>query len=177
VSDRIDTVTPQRQQDEPEIIFGEPGSTAMVCAMSTSEDRLREWRLEMGADTVLMADLLPDDIDLDHSVESLHRLGRFVVEEFDSGDDNSTMLLDGIAGYLGESLLRVTGGSWGWDDATDRPLVRPDERLGLDPVSPKDLFDAVLEDETPDGFAQVWSAWVDAARRYRREHPSWIPTT
>ncbi|WP_406272789.1 hypothetical protein OH799_33450 [Nocardia sp. NBC_00881] len=76
--------------------------------MTTSENNptnLDEWLDSIGVIHVLLKDLLPDDVELDYSAESLPVLeaASFSVDEVDLFDD-------AVAAYVGQTLRRVACG-------------------------------------------------------------------
>jgi hypothetical protein len=81
---------------------------------------------------------LPGGFDLDFSLDSLVALEAVLSSHFRDG--NGLLTVDGgdvvacAAGYIGETLLRLAGGAWDWDN--DHPVIRPDQETGLAPVVP-----------------------------------------
>lgn len=92
--------------------------------MSTEEDPLEEWLDSLLERFLgLSHDEAIEGIDLDFSAGSLRGLEAVVVARFDfpddvRGPDDEDFVLS-MAGYLGEALLRLAGGSWSWDDDPD----------------------------------------------------------
>ncbi|WP_354645348.1 hypothetical protein [Kitasatospora camelliae] len=125
---------------------------------------------------------LPDDVRLDFSLESLAHLeaallGHFTMEgpvEPGSGFVNDAMA------YLGEVLLTVAGGGWGWDTAPvgeveGHPVVVPDAALALAPVAPMLLIGQALSGRTGDEFSAAAGRLGEAVAGLRKERPGWEP--
>jgi hypothetical protein len=150
--------------------------------MSAEEDPLEEWLdslLERFLD--LSHDEVVAGIDLDFSAASLQGLEAVVLERFDFPDPDQEDFVLSAAGYLGEALLRLAGGSWSWDDdpdsaSHDLPLVEADPALGLDPVSPVELIMAAVRSRDGEQFVGLYSTWESAVRRVTTQRPSWRPT-
>lgn len=141
--------------------------------MARSE-RLAEWVDEISLN--LMA-LEFRDLELDFTGESLRRVEAELIDEFDSphgiDDPGERMLVDAAAGYLGETLLRLTGGGWGWRG--DEPFIRPDKALGLSPLFPTRLVDRAIDEQNGHVFADAYAQWAETVARHRAAHLSWMP--
>jgi hypothetical protein len=140
------------------------------------DEALEEWIKSAEAYRSLLEGMLLEGIELDNSVGSMRALQERLLR-FDSGDDSSDMIYDGVADYIGEALLLLTGGSWGWDEDEERPIVRAEARLGLEPVSPMELMDAVMARRDPEALVGAFESWSAAAERQRAADPSWAPIT
>jgi hypothetical protein len=110
---------------------------------------------------------------LDFTGPSLERLERALVARFGPPDELAD-LVDGAAGYVGEVLLRVAGGGWGWRD--DEPSADADEALDLTPVFARRLIVQAIAARTGHEFSDVYVTWEDAVARHRAANPGWAPT-
>ncbi len=117
----------------------------------------------------LLEDLLPDDVRLDHSAESLPVFEEVVASG--AYPDADPHIDDALAAYLGQTLRRVGGGRWTWDQTSHQPLVHADEVLGLPPVAPVELLDKA----NGTTFLALYETWERAARAYAAAHPGWEP--
>lgn len=114
-----------------------------------AQDPLKAWLLESHFRVMMLEEwgLRADDgVVTDYSGESLRGLETFVLGYFSTPDavyfdgaditdpDTEAISVEGLAAYLGDTLLGLVGGRWEW--VADAPLVRPPAVLGLDPVSP-----------------------------------------
>lgn len=129
--------------------------------------------------------LLPEDFPFDYSLASLDRLATLVIQRYghrlELFDEDQQGFVEGVVAYVGEALLRVAGGCWGWTSASERgiaeqPVVHPDQRLGAPAVSP-----LLLLLETVDGaggvgvFARAHAALRERVDARRAEDPTWAP--
>ena len=126
-------------------------------------EKLLEWLGPAGAYAGFLSDYLDEEIEYDESVESLEAIQRHLAGEFNIGTDIAPLMMDGIASYFGDMLIAVAGGSWDWDDATDRPLVRAD---GLEPVDPLRLINEVIGGAAPDALVETWKLWAEAHNQH-----------
>ena len=135
-----------------------------------------------------------DGVDLDYSGASLPGLEKFVLGYYDTPDDvrfdevdvgdAEPVSVQGIAAYLGDTLLRLAGrGSWDWvvDVDVERfpaglPLVRPDAALGLDPVSPVHLMMDAVRAGDGQRFTALYGQWERAVQRVKQAQPLWPAT-
>jgi hypothetical protein len=126
------------------------------------------------------------DLHLDYSVESLRGLESSVLDRFGEPGDVSffeeRLFLEGVVAYLGESLMRLAGGSWGWTAGDNpegfpggMPLVRPDPVVGLDPVSPVHLVQEAVGSGDGERFTALYRDWEGAVDRAKRASPSRRP--
>jgi hypothetical protein len=106
---------------------------------------------------------------LDFTGPSLERLERALMAR-----DANSELLDGAAGYVGETLLRLAGGGWGWRDG--EPYAEADKVLELEPVFTRQLVVRAIDEPTEHEFSDVYAAWADAVTRHRAANPGWTPT-
>jgi hypothetical protein len=157
--------------------------------MTKAEDPLAAWLDTIYFKILRLQDVeLPDDADLrlDYSGGSLRQLERLVLDRFGEPGDVSFFeergFVEGVATYLGESLMRLAGGSWGWTAGDDpegfpdgMPLVRPDAALRLDPVSPVHLMRDAVHGRDGARFTAVYGAWERAVEQAKQAQPSWRP--
>lgn len=109
-------------------------------------------------------------ITLDYSAESLRMLESFcrAVMSRPVGD-----LVEGIAAYVGEALLRVAGGHWILNDTPSsvsfgRPLVE-----GANLASPVDLVLLACQWSGPGALTLAYQAAQRFARQQRAVNPAW----
>lgn len=131
--------------------------------------------------------LIPHDVPLDFSRESLPAVERSVLDNFThpaeldvEGDEWVSVFVHTVTGYLGETLLRATGGHWIWNDDPNSPsyglpVIVPDEVLGLGGGSPRHLMAEAILNRDGHQFEHAYDEWHGAAERYRAEHPGWTP--
>jgi hypothetical protein len=122
-----------------------------------------------------------DEVDLDFSADSLPGLERHVLNWFEAPDEvhadrDSQWAFEGVAGYVGEVMLRLTGGGWRAPSVEEVPLIEADETLGLAPTSPAGLVLSAVHRRTGDEFRRAYADWDGAVRAYQESHPSWAPT-
>ncbi|MGP8300257.1 hypothetical protein ACTPOK_20470 [Streptomyces inhibens] len=82
--------------------------------------------------------------------------------------------------YLGEVLLRLAGGRWGWhadpalrSDGT--AVIIPDPALGLDAIAPRLVAHHAIRARTGREFTALCERVREAVQAYRTEHPGWEP--
>jgi len=91
-------------------------------------------------------------------------------------DEDAEWLVEGAAGYVGELLLRLTGGRWGGPEHPELfevPPIEPDPALGLAPLHPLALVDAATRGGG--GLRRQYDAWAAAAAAHRAADPGWSP--
>ncbi|MCA5892529.1 hypothetical protein LEP48_04065 [Isoptericola sp. NEAU-Y5] len=142
--------------------------------VETSGPELATW-IDGVPDLVLRLDTwhTPPEFRPDLSARSLRVLEDVLVASYAPGTPGSADLLQGVMAYLGEALMAVGGGRWG--RRSGRPVVLPDDALGLGPIDPLDLVKDVGQGATDvfEGAARRVGAAV-AARRAAA--PAWRPT-
>ena len=117
----------------------------------------------------------PEGFATDRTPESLRLLEEALVLGYEpEGTDESRDFLQGAMACLGETLMQIGGGRWGWSDG-GHPLVLPDAELGLEPLDPLKLV--IEAQERADfkvftGTARALSAAVEARRS---SAPGWKP--
>ncbi|NBE55346.1 hypothetical protein [Streptomyces boluensis] len=140
-------------------------------------DQLREMREET------QDEYCPCDMSFDFTPESLSGLEEWLLAEYETG---GRVKLDfrparWAAYYLGEVLLSVAGGSWGWSRRPAKaapgrqPVICPDPALDQSPIPLLKL----LERATARRTGRVFTDEVDRLRaevaERRRQDPSWSP--
>ena len=126
--------------------------------------------------------LLPDDFPFDYSPESLAAMETHLLEHDDSVQDpekRAEFAEKGVA-YLGEVLLGIAGGSWGWNtrpvgDLPGQPVLCPDPELELSPIAPMLLMSYALRVRTGTAFAEEVERLRAAVAGKRQEVPGWNP--
>ncbi|MGA8114842.1 MAG: hypothetical protein WCA46_14345 [Actinocatenispora sp.] len=158
--------------------------------MSSADNPLEEWHQQiffrlMYLQDVALADV-DTEVDLDYTVESLRAVEREVVERFGAVGETPVLpdwsFVEGVATYLGETLMRLAGGAWAWaaegaseHPADGRPVVGADPALKLDPVAPIQLVMAAAEIGDGERFTAVYREWERAVARMVRARPDWEP--
>ncbi|MEU9124523.1 hypothetical protein AB0C96_32530 [Streptomyces sp. NPDC048506] len=119
---------------------------------------------------------------LDYSAGSLDELEARLLARHDSIQDPEEWAesVERATAYLGEVLLGVAGGAWGWnarpvDDLPGQPVVRPDPELQLSPVAPRLLICYALRVRTGTAFAGEVARLRRAVAARQREVPGWEP--
>ncbi|MFD0361368.1 hypothetical protein ACFQZZ_07905 [Nocardia sp. GCM10030253] len=149
----------------------------MATDRADTQDRLDDWVQGAHPRIAGLADFqLPADFSLDFSADSLPRLEAEVLARFDDPAELTAPaarpFLDAVTAYLGETLLRVTGGRWIWKQL---PLAKPDEALGLSATDPFRLVAAAVQCRDGEEFSRVYAAWAAAAEEHAAARPSWAP--
>jgi len=126
--------------------------------------------------------LLPEDFPFDYSPKSLDALEARLLEHYDSVQDpgKRTDLVESAMAYLGEVLLGIAGGAWGWntrpvDDRPGQPVVWPDAELELSPVAPMLLISYALRVRTGTAFAEEIERLRQAVTGRQHAVPRWEP--
>jgi len=125
-------------------------------------------------------ELVPDDFGLDFSRGSLERLEAVAVQRTQTSQDTPLDVPGrsfdaSVTAYLGESLLRVAGGCWGWDDQRGVPAVVPDPKLGLPPLTPRFMLLEAVKERTGGVFVRTFDLLrAHVGARYSRD-PDWAP--
>jgi hypothetical protein len=126
--------------------------------------------------------LLPDDFPFDYSPESLNALEAHLLEHDESAQgpqERAEFVEKGVA-YLGEILLGIAGGSWGWNarpvgDLPGQPVVCPDPEVQLSPIAPMLLMSYALRVRTGTAFAEEIERLRTAVTARRQAVPGWNP--
>jgi hypothetical protein len=156
--------------------------------MAGTDEALTAWhdRLFLLLTFLADLDLQGTGITLDHSRASLTALEQVVLDRFVSVPQvawpTRRTFVEGLAAYLGETLMRRAGGAWAWattpavDGFPDGvPLASADPALGLDPVSPVHLLQQAVRGRDGAQFTQVYDRWTQAVDDRTRTDPTWRP--
>lgn len=146
--------------------------------MTGTDEPLAAWRRQIFFRLMYLADVALDgeDVNLDFGADSLRALGRVLVDRFGAGSAlPEWSFVEAAATYVGESLLRLAGGSWGWADDRDggAPIVRADPALGLAPAAPVALVMAAAGDGGR--LAAQYEEWRRAVSARETARPGWHP--
>ncbi|WP_327158715.1 hypothetical protein [Streptomyces tubercidicus] len=144
---------------------------------------LEKWIDELPYQLLLLARVhLPEDFPFDHGPGSLDALEARLLEDDDSvqGSAKQTELMASAMAYLGEVLLGVAGGEWGWharpvDGFPGQPVVCPDPELELSPVAPMLLISYARRVRTGTAFAEELVRLRAAVAVRQEEIPGWQP--
>lgn len=147
--------------------------------MSGVPENLDEWIVRLPARLDVLRDYEMDDEDgLDFSPGTLPDVETYLLGRFDSLDEvageEEVEILEGAAAYVGEVLLRLTGGGWA-AAGPDVPPIEPDPALGLPAVFPLQMVREAIRDRSGDRFAGRYAEWDRTVRDHRAAHPSWTP--
>ncbi|MGH3737106.1 MAG: hypothetical protein ACRDT6_16050 [Micromonosporaceae bacterium] len=130
----------------------------------------------------LRDDHLPEEIQLDYTIESLSYLETGLVDYTLDGERAlPSGFCDDAMAYLGEVLLTIGGGAWGWDTAASlgeldgEPVVCPDEALGLAALAPLLLIEQALTERTGQVFSNTATRLAEAVAALREQRPGWEP--
>ncbi|MEU9112512.1 hypothetical protein AB0D04_12115 [Streptomyces sp. NPDC048483] len=148
--------------------------------------QLRSWISTMPEELrSLRRHLLPADFPLDHSPASLDALEARLLELYPPYNpvERGRGTAESAMAYLGESLLAVAGGSWGWNrrpvggqEWRGQPVLCPDPELQLQPIAPLLLISSAMRKRTGSAFAaEVARLRGEVEARQGRE-PGWQPT-
>ncbi|MGA5566685.1 hypothetical protein ACPCUV_36725 [Streptomyces platensis] len=144
---------------------------------------LQRWLDELPYQLLLLERvLLPEDFPLDYGPLSLDALEAQLLEQENPGQESKERaeLVDCATAYLGEVLLGVAGGAWGWntrpvDDRRGQPVVCPDPELQLSPVAPMLLIAYALRVRTGTAFAEEMARLREAVTERQQAIPGWQP--
>ncbi|MFJ3586638.1 hypothetical protein ACIPPS_31040 [Streptomyces sp. NPDC090127] len=117
----------------------------------------------------------PEEFHPDLSAESLRLLEDALVFAYrPEGTPESEDFLQGAMAYLGEALMAVGGGRWGWREG--RPVVLPDPGLGAPAaIDPLELIIAAQERAEPGAFTEAADRLHAAVAARRAREPGWKP--
>ncbi|WP_057241068.1 MULTISPECIES: hypothetical protein [unclassified Kitasatospora] len=147
--------------------------------VNSPQDLLERWIGDLPHQLLLLEQvLLPGAITFDYSPGSLDALERQLLERHDA--EQHRELTEAATAYLGEVLLGVAGGAWGWHtrpvgERPGQPVVRPDQELELSPVAPMLLISYALRVRTGTAFAEEVERLRQAVAERRHEVPGWEP--
>jgi hypothetical protein len=159
---------------------GTAGACSSVARMTSPEPEAWLHRLP-GAVLFLREALARDeDIALDFEPASLAALEEYLAAyeapEALRRAEHAEWMVEGAAGYVGELLLRLTGGRWGGPERPAPfhvPPIEPDPALGLPPLHPLDLVDAATRGGGV--LRRQYDAWAAAVDAHRTADPGWSP--
>ncbi|MGW0732234.1 hypothetical protein [Streptomyces sp. NPDC002851] len=127
--------------------------------------------------------LLPEGFPLDFSAESLDVLEDCLLDFYHPlrEVEEGTGFVEAAMAYLGEVLLFVAGGNWGWNTRPlegfdGQPVVCPDPDLGERPVAPLLLISYALRVRSGNAFAQEVERLRSAMATLQEEAPGWEPS-
>jgi len=145
-------------------------------------DEVEEWLARLPDRLDYLGDFhIRDRVVLDFTGDSLAGVEGYLLDWFATadgvpGDEEGEWVFEGVAGYLGEVLLRLAGGAWRAPAVRGVALIGADEALGLAPLSTADLVLAAVRDRTGAEFGRAYADWDRAVQAYQRSHPGWTPT-
>ncbi|WP_280311961.1 hypothetical protein [Nocardia abscessus] len=144
-------------------------------AGTTWQTPLHTWIESIAGHIDALSAAVPD-IALDYTAESL-RLLEAVCRA--AGPDARQDLVQHIAAYVGEALLRAGGGCWAIDDTPSnvslgRPIVRG-YYLASDEVSPLDLVQVACRWPDPGALTRAYEARERLASEQAARDPLWHP--
>ena len=127
-------------------------------------DQLEEWRETMQPRLMrLQAFEMPPGFELDYSPSSLDALEAQLLAR------SSESFVDAAVGYLGEALLTTAGGGW---DFSDRPVLRFDAALQLEPIAPL----SIIRMASGHTFVDIQGRLREAVARRQASLPGWQPS-
>lgn len=144
--------------------------------------KLDEWLGSMQPSIAGWTTHLPADFDEDYSRASLAVVEQTVLDARPDPDADLTgpgsLFLETSARYIGEALLRVSGGHWEWSGTRglwpDQPVIVPDTADRL-PIAPFAVVTDVVQRRAGDELTSLWDA-LDQQRRARAAaEPGWTP--
>ncbi|MFJ9411701.1 hypothetical protein [Streptomyces sp. NPDC101393] len=144
---------------------------------------LQQWIGDLPFQLLLLEKvLLPGEFLFDHSPRSLDALEGCLLEHHDSlqGPEQQAEFMECAAAYLGEVLLGVAGGGWGWNTRPfgalpGQPVVCPDPELGLSPVAPMLLASYALRVRSRSAFADEVERLRQAVTARQHAVAGWEP--
>ncbi|REK84916.1 hypothetical protein DY245_40620 [Streptomyces inhibens] len=163
-----------------------PYSVGMVLEIqpeSSPQHLLQKWIADLPYQLLLLEKvLLGEGFPFDYSPKSLDALEARLLEHHDSAQDPAKRkeFVESAMAYLGEVLLGIAGGAWGWntrpvDDLPGQPVVWPDPELELSPVAPKLLISYALRVRTGTAFAEEIERLRQAVTARQHAVPGWEP--
>ncbi|WP_251061402.1 hypothetical protein [Streptomyces sp. ISL-100] len=144
---------------------------------------LQKWMGDLPYQLLLLEKvLLLEGFSFDYTPKSLDTLEARLLEHYDSVQDTKkrTEFVESAMAYLGEVLLGIAGGAWGWntrpvDDLPGQPVVWPDAELELSPVAPMLLISYALRIRTGTAFAKEIERLRQAVAERQHSVPGWEP--
>ncbi|MFI1497247.1 hypothetical protein [Streptomyces platensis] len=126
--------------------------------------------------------LLPEDFPFDYGPLSLDALEAQLLEQDSSGQESGQRaeFVESATACLGEVLLGVAGGAWGWntrpvDGRPGQPVICPDPELELSPIAPMLLISYALRVRTGTAFAEEMARLRQAVTARQQAIPGWQP--
>ncbi|MBT2510789.1 hypothetical protein J7I98_34205 [Streptomyces sp. ISL-98] len=150
---------------------------------SAPQHLLQKWIGDLPYQLLLLEKvLLTDDFPFDYSPKSLDALEARLLQRYESAQvpEKRTEFVESAMAYLGEILLGIAGGAWGWntrpvDDLPGQPVVWPDPELELSPVAPMLLISYALRVRTGTAFAEEIERLRQAVAARQHAVPGWEP--
>lgn len=150
---------------------------------SSPQRLLQHWIGDLPFQLLLLEKvLLPAEFPFDYSPASLEALEAQLLKRCVPGQapEKRKEFVEGAMAYLGEVLLGVAGGGWGWntrpvDGLPGQPVVWPDPELELSPVAPKLLILHALRVGTGTAFTQEVERLRTAVAARQDVVPGWEP--
>ncbi|MDQ8705243.1 hypothetical protein RCO28_22490 [Streptomyces sp. LHD-70] len=146
------------------------------------EELLQRWTRGLPYELLLLDKvLLPHGEWFDFRPTSLGTLeGELLKRSASWSAEDRAEWTDAAAAYVGEVLLGVAGGAWGWntrpvDGAPGQPVVCPDAELGLSPVAPKLLIAHALRVGSGRAFGEEVARLREAVGALAEQVPGWAP--
>ncbi|MFJ3950900.1 hypothetical protein ACIPXV_12745 [Streptomyces libani] len=157
--------------------------TAETQPENSPQHLLQTWTDDLPYQLLLLEKVhLPEDFSFDYGPKSLTELETRLLEHDDSVQESEkrTEFVESAMAYLGEVLLGIAGGAWGWHtrpvgDLPGQPAVCPDPDLGLSPVAPMLLISYALRVRTGTAFAEEAERLGRAVTARQQEIPGWQP--
>lgn len=161
-------------------------------AENSPQKLLQTWTDDLPYQLLLLEKAhLPEDFSFDYCPKSLVALETCLLEDDGSVQESEKRpefeesakrreFVESAMAYLGEVLLGVAGGAWGWHaravgDLPGQPVVCPDPDLGLSPVAPMLLISYALRVRTGTAFAEETERLRQAVTARQQEIPGWQP--
>ncbi|MEV6326082.1 hypothetical protein AB0M45_33720 [Nocardia sp. NPDC051787] len=156
--------------------------------MASTDEPLSQWHEQLFFVLMLLQDLELKGAGFasDYSGDSLVALEREFLQRYTSSEQiawpTRRTLTEGLAAYLGETLMRAAGGAWAWSTEQDIdgfsvgvPLITADSTLTVEPISPLRLLRDAAEVRDGQRFTAVYDRWSCAADEKKRADPTWKP--
>lgn len=157
----------------------------MVSTRTDEGDALGRWLEELSPTLDGLRDFqVPEDFPFDFTPDSLVPLEGLLLDRAPDGArpaPGEDSLLDGMAGYVGETLLRLAGGAWVWDHTSRRPVVQSDPALDPNPALDRSTFSpyGLIGEALRVGDGSVLSTAAGQLQtlvdQRRAEDPDWEP--
>ncbi|MER6305878.1 hypothetical protein [Streptomyces sp. NPDC001657] len=150
---------------------------------NSPQELLQQWIGDLPYQLLLLEKvLLGRSVPFDYSPESLETLEARLLEHHDSVQEpeQRAKFVESATAYLGEVLLGIAGGGWGWntrpvDERPGQPVVWPDPDLELSPIAPRLLIAHALRVRTGNAFAHEVERLREAVSALQDAVPGWKP--